>query len=110
VKKFFLLLIFASPLVAQAPPAKYQPTEIQELKLQNLQKDAQLAQYAAITAQNALAARVTSLSEYANQVKKENKWDSKVGFDIGKVQFCDNLSPQGQCPDTAAQAPAPEKK
>jgi hypothetical protein len=85
-----VMVLLAGSVVAQAP-AKYAPSEVQLLKLQVRQKDAQLAQVAAQQAYTAL------LSEAA-AVKRENKWDDKVIFNPESLTFTDPPAPRTEAP------------
>ena len=66
---------------------KYQPTEIQLLKLQVKQRDAQLAQRDLQTAQTKFQQSILDLTNEAEVIKKENKWDEKVTFDPNTISF-----------------------
>lgn len=81
-------VLFASGLMAQTvSPEKFTPTEIQGLRLQIKQKDAQLAQQdmqnATVRFQQALAA----LQSEGERVKTENKWDKEVVFNPNNLEF-----------------------
>ena len=110
MKKIFFLVLFSSVLWADSM-VKYTPTEIQSLKLKNLQLTATLQQVAMQQAQQNFANAITALSEEANKVKKENNWPDSTAFDIQNVSFCDKLDANNACPVAPPPpAPAPEKK
>jgi hypothetical protein len=88
-----LLCLLAIGLYAQ-DKAKYQPTEIQLLKLQNKQKDAVIAKQAldALQAQitnqqKAFQEALKSLNDEAEAIKKENSWPKELTFDPNNVVF-----------------------
>ena len=82
------------------PDGKYKPSEIQSLRLQVKQKDALLAQQALGQAQTNFQNAMAALAAEAERIKQDNKWDAKVQFDAGTLQF--TLPP--------AAAVTPEKK
>jgi len=87
------LMVVGALGMAQSPPApgaaasKYQPTEVQALKLQVAQRDAQLAQIQLQRAQAAFQGALAKLDELAGQVKLENKWPAEVQFSPDTLQF-----------------------
>lgn len=87
---FAALVGFAILTNAQAPtpaPPKYQPTEIQLLKLQVKQKDARLAQVQAAQAQAQFQAAMADLMKEAESIKVENKWPAEVIFNADNVSY-----------------------
>lgn len=98
--------------LAQSPPApppataKYVPTELQALRLQVAQKDAQLAQVQLQRAQQAFQGALAKLDEIAGQVKLENHWAADVQFSPDTLTF---EAPKLPAP-TPTPAPTPEKK
>lgn len=72
---------------ATAAPATYRPTEIQALKLQVLQKDAQLAQVQLQRAQQAFQGALAALDAEAGAVKKANNWPADVQFSPDTLTF-----------------------
>lgn len=98
-------------IVAQAPPAappasKFEPTEVQRLKLQVAQKDAQLAQVQLQRAQVAFQAALAELDAEAGRVKAANGWPSTVQFSPDTLTFVEAPKPTVAPPV----APAPEQK
>lgn len=93
---------------AAAPPSKYEPTEVQRLKLQVAQKDAQLAQVQLQRAQQAFQAALAELDAEAGRVKVANGWPSTVQFSPDTLTFVEAPKP------SVAPAPpvptAPEQK
>lgn len=100
------LVIWAATSRGQTPPpvqpplAKYQPTEVQSLRLQVAQKNAQLAQAALQQAQRNFQDAFAALNAEAEKVKAEEHWDAKVTFDPDKLTFAEAAV-------AAAPAPAP---
>jgi hypothetical protein len=85
-----ILLGIAAIVGAQTlPESKYKLSEIQLLRLQVRQKDALLAQQALSQAQANFQNAMSALTAEASKVKEENKWDAKVQFDAGTLQFSD---------------------
>ena len=94
-----VLMAVAIPLLGADTP-KYQPTEIQLLRLQVKQRDAQiaqrdlaLAQQAVQTAQDKFQQALNNLNTEADRVKSENHWPEKVTFDMNSVSFSDSSKP-----------------
>ncbi len=77
--------------MAQAPPsapkAKYEPSELQALRLKVKQQEAVLAQRDLRDAQMRLQAAMTELEAAAQAIKKENKWADNVQFDVNTLTF-----------------------
>jgi Tfp pilus assembly protein PilF len=91
MKKSVMLVMFVIVLTAVAADEKpkYQLSEVQTLKLQVKQKDAQLAQRDLSQAQQNFTKALQALSDEANQVKVENKWDVGVVFNPDTLSFAD---------------------
>jgi len=101
-----LALLFSSGVLAQKT---YSPTEVQALRLQVKQKDAQLLQVALQQAQQNYQNGIRALADESNKVKKENKWPDSVLMSFNTLEFCEKLDPQGNCvPPEPPQTP--EKK
>jgi hypothetical protein len=84
------LFLFAGLAVVGAEiKPKYAPTEIQTLRLQLRQKDAQIAQKDYFIAQQNFQAAVKALDDEADKVKTENQWPSGVLFDKDKLTFAE---------------------
>lgn len=91
-----VLLVAVSSLFATTEAEqKYEPTEVQTLRLQVKQKDAIIAQSQIAMAQTQLNAAqahfqevLASLNAEADKVKADNKWDKdKVVFDPQALVF-----------------------
>jgi len=80
-----LALVFTSGILAQAP-SKFQPTEIQSLRLQVKQRDAIIARQNYENAVNQIQAE-------AEKVRKENNWPDTVRFDFNSLTFFDTATP-----------------
>lgn len=78
---------------------EYKPTEVQLLRLQVKQKDAQMAQVKFQLAQQAFQASVNDLQAEANKVKEQNSWEASVTFNADTLVFAEAPKP-----------PAPAKK
>ncbi|SRR6266436_3718222 len=65
----------------------YKPTELQSLRLQVRQKDAQLAQAALQAAQQQFQAALQNLTAEGEKVKVENKWPSDTQFSPNDLSF-----------------------
>jgi hypothetical protein len=76
------------------PPSKYQPSELQLLRLQLKQKDAQLAQKDFFIAQQNFNASLKSLNDEAAKVKTENGWPGGVGFNAENLAFTEAPAPK----------------
>lgn len=95
-----------SPPAAPPAPATYKPTELQALKLQVLQKDAQLAQVQLQRAQQAFQGALAALDAEAGAVKKANNWPADVQFSPDTLTFEVPRLPVGQPTPPPAPAPA----
>jgi hypothetical protein len=92
IEKFILFVvvlaaIWAFSLVARAANDALQPTELQTLKLQLKQRDAQVAQKDVYIAQQNFQRAVDALRFEAEQVKIDNKWPQSVQFDPDTLKF-----------------------
>lgn len=85
-----------SPPAPAPAPAIYKPTELQALKLQVLQKDAQLAQVQLQRAQQAFQGALAALDAEAGKVKVENGWPKDVQFSPDTLTFEVPKLPPGQ--------------
>lgn len=92
---------------ADLPPqsGKYVPSELQLLKLQVKQRDAQLSQQALRAAQQSFQAAVNDLMAEAERVRVENKWPSTVQLNPDSLTF-EDVQPKLPSPSTTP-APAP---
>src|SRR6266436_1060530 len=66
---------------------EYKPTELQQLKLQVRQKDAQLAQVALREAQSNFQQKVKELMEEGVAIQKANSWPDNVTLNADTLQF-----------------------
>lgn len=85
-------------------PLKFLANEVQQLRLQVKQKDAQLAQAALKEADARFKQTLQELSNEAEQVKKDQHWPADVVFDPNSLSFSE--------PKAEAKKPAnaPESK
>jgi len=96
----FVLSILMMALFAQSPaaPAKYEPSEVEQLRLQLAAKDAQIAQIQFQNAQYVFQQAIARLHAEADKVKAEHKWPAEVQFKPETLTFA------------APAPPKPEKK
>lgn len=95
MKRFILITalmlgtLWVAAALAQTPPqtAVLKPTDVQALKLENLQLKAKLAQQQAQVAQAQFVQAMSELNAEAEKVKKENGWDERTQFDANTVAF-----------------------
>lgn len=83
----FGLLITSEILGAQATAPKYTPTEVQSLRLQVKQRDAQIAQRDMVAAQEKFQNFLAVLQSEGDKVRLENKWPDTVKFDLNTLGF-----------------------
>ena len=74
-----------------AQDTKYPLSEIQTLRLQVKQKDAQIAQQNVFVAQQSFSAALKALKEEAEKVRIENKWPAEVQFSPEQLVFADSV-------------------
>jgi hypothetical protein len=103
-------LIGAGIVSCQTKPAALTPTELETLKLQVKQKDAQLKRQAFNQAQAEFQAAYGALMDEANAVKKDHKWPVETLFDPDKLQFSQPPATPPAQPQPQGAAPAPAKK
>jgi hypothetical protein len=84
-----LMFCFAwiATLLAAEPATKFLANEVQLLRLQVKQKDAQLAQANLQAAQAKFQQALQDLSNEAERVKQDQKWPSTVVFDPNTLTF-----------------------
>ena len=101
---FGLLIVgCASWLGFQADAAdKYELSEIQKLRLEVKQKDAQLAQQNLSFAQQAFQQRIAAFNAEAQKVEQENGWPSTLKIDPNTLMFTDPPAPVKGPPTPAA--------
>jgi hypothetical protein len=66
---------------------KFEPTEIQSLRLQIRQRDAQIAQKDLFTANQRFQLTLGELQAEAQKIKTENKWPADVRFNPDTLVF-----------------------
>lgn len=81
------VVLLASLATAQTIEKKYEPTEVQLLKLQVKQKDAQLAQMNLQQAQARFTQALNDLNAEGEHIKTENKWPAELKFSVDNLQF-----------------------
>jgi len=84
-----VILFSATTTLSQELKVKYQPNEIQSLRLKVAQQQAQIAQKDLFIAQQNFQLSVSALKTEADKVKKENGWDAGVLFDTERLLFID---------------------
>src|ERR1700747_2672251 len=84
------LLGLAIAMRGQAPPPapkEYKLTELQQLRLSNMQKDALLLKAQMESVQRQFNEKVTELMSSAQKVKLKNGWPPDTTFDVDKLTF-----------------------
>ncbi len=79
--------LYISVTLRADEPKAYKPTEIQSLRLQVRQKDAQLAQANLQVAQQQFQAALANLTAEAEKVKLEQKWPADTQFSPNDLSF-----------------------
>lgn len=116
---FFLLIPFIcyACFSAATKAPKYQPKEVQALRLKVKQDAAQVAQIALQQAQDNFNQKIQDLMDESKKVQQENGWPEATKFDPNNLLFCDQevINPKTsnlQCPTAdvplVPQAPAPK--
>ena len=82
-----------------APPSKYQPSEVQVLKLKVKQLEALNAGKDFQAAQQIYQQKMSALTEQAQQIETENKWPTTLAFDPNSLTF--NERPEPPAPPKA---------
>lgn len=82
----------SAPLQEKPPAAgkaaeKFEPTEVQKLKLENAQLRAGIAQRDLTAAQRAWNEAAAALKAEADAIKKENGWPDDTQFDMQTLKF-----------------------
>lgn len=98
VRKLALVILvigwFAGGVVIGAQEKKeYKLTEVQLLRLQVKQKDAQIAQVRFQASQQAFQAAINDLQAEASKVKEQNSWDKDVVFNADALTFSEAPKP-----------------
>lgn len=81
------VLLGVTMQVIRSEDSKYQPSEIQSLRLQVRHKDAIIAQKSLEQAQQNFSWAVKLLNEEGEKVRADNKWPEEVKFDADKLEF-----------------------
>jgi hypothetical protein len=103
-----ILLWGLGAMMAQEQAKKYEPTEIQSLRLKVALQDAQLSQVNAQRAQDDYNAKVKIFNDTKEQIKKEQGWPSTVDWNFGLNAFIDTKpATPAVPPGTGAPAPTP---
>lgn len=94
--KIIAVALFATLIgVVQAQEKKeYKLTEVQLLRLQVKQKDAQIAQVRFQASQQAFQAAINDLQAEASKVKEQNSWDKDVIFNADALTFSEAPKPE----------------
>lgn len=103
-------LVGISIIDAQQSPKPYEPSEVQSLRLQVAQKDAQLAFNNLQQAQAEYQKAFTALNKLADQTKKDNKWPDDVHFDFSTLTFTAAPAKPAPAPEPAKKPAEPVKK
>ncbi len=82
----FMLCIGIVKIFAQTKKS-YELTEIQKLRLEVKQKDAQLAQQTAAIAQSRFQSAVTDFNDQVKAIEKENGWPETLQVDPNTLAF-----------------------
>lgn len=73
---------------------EYKPTEVQLLRLQVKQKDAQMAQLRFQAAQQAFQSSINDLQIEASKIKEQNQWDKGTIFNADSLTFSEAPKPE----------------
>ena len=84
------IISIGNAIAQEIHKSKFEPTEIQLLRLQVKQKDVQLAQKDYFIAQQNFNTTVKELNDEAAKVKEENKWPDGLVFNQEKLSFTEN--------------------
>lgn len=87
LKLIGIFLLLGAAMTAQ--DTKYPLTEMQTLRLQVKQRDAQIAQQNVFIAQSNFAVAIKALREESEKVKFENKWPEDLQFVPEQLIFID---------------------
>ena len=82
-----LIIILSYAVYGQEKVKEYKPTEVQSLRLQVMQRDAQLLQAQLQNVQRQFQEKVSELMSTANKFKLENGWPPETTFDPDKLTF-----------------------
>jgi hypothetical protein len=93
--KFILVVMVLLGLAMAQDKPKFEPSDIQHLKLENIQLKAKLAQQSWSTKAyqlpefTAANAALTALQQECTKVVQENKWPASVSCNVDTLQFYD---------------------
>lgn len=79
--------LIGGAVISAQEKKEHKPTEVQLLRLQVKQKDAQMAQVRFQVAQQAFQASVNELQAEANKVKEQNGWAKETEFNADTLAF-----------------------
>jgi hypothetical protein len=82
--------LLASGLVATETTKTFTPTEVQNLRLQVKQRDAQIAQRDMVAAQEKFQNFLATLQSEGEKVRLENHWPDTVKFDPNTLGFTES--------------------
>ena len=99
----------AGVIFAQTAKPKYDPTEVQSLRLQVKQKTIIIDGQQLQAAQNAYNADVAALVAESKKTINEQKWPDTTQFDLNNLTFCDKMV-QGQNGQMVCPVPGQEAK
>ena len=97
--KYYLLGVFSIIsfwgllMQGQETKVKYQPNELQSLRLKVTQQQAQIAQKDLFIAQQNFQIALAALKVEGDKVKRENQWDAGVIFNPETLMFIDPPKP-----------------
>lgn len=84
---------FGEGIIKAQEKKEYKLTEVQLLRLQVKQKDAQIAQVRFQASQQAFQAAINDLQAEASKVKEQNQWDKDVVFNADALTFSEAPKP-----------------
>jgi hypothetical protein len=93
LKYLVMGLLVTAGVVMGADAPKYNPSEVQTLRLQVKQKDAQLAQLDMQAATERFQVALNGLQQAGEAVRVENKWPDTVKFDPNTLSFNEASAP-----------------
>ena len=107
-----LFLVGFGAVLAQQEATKYEPTEIQGLRMKVALQDAQLSGVNKNIADKDYSDKLQAFTEAQEKIKKENKWPDTVQYNFGLQKFVDSKPPVPNPPPPSAKpapTPAPAK-
>lgn len=103
------VFLFGVYVGSQEKP-KYAPSEVQTLRLQVKQRDAQLAQRDLQYAQQRFQQAIADLNAEADRIKSENHWPASTSFSPDSLAFTEPSKPVGKSDEEKAHASTPLEK